>query len=410
MSKLASSQDTIKLQEMIDLSIKKVWTQHIKEDYQKFYLLKEDTLKNALYYHLRRELKDTFLDENKIRIYTEFYYQNGIADLAIVKLKDEFGQAHLKDEIDEVLAIIELKYKSGVSTAPFENDTQKVIQYIENNDVTQFYLAFIHEVEYEMNSDDSWFTFEQQNLVKGRVTELSGYYIEGINQMIWQVNSHHNMNSDTFPSSMLTKAVIIEAADNFNEEKYSKELYHHYLDVIKNTKRVTPELQEAVRYLLYWKLGKVSTKKTASGVQLPWVDQYGRTYYAAGTTASNNNAINHTLEQNLLQSGLDFKDGRLSYESFIKKVDAITKTSIVLPTFYIHIWIPEEYPILDVKVWRTYLWNKGRSINKYSKPMSWQHYEEYTKFFREMVSETGLDWRLVDKGLWSLGDQVNYKE
>jgi hypothetical protein len=91
---------------------------------------------------------------------------------------------------------------------------------------------------------------------------------------------------------------------------------------------------------------------------------------------------------------------------FSSKADTLTETSIVLPTYYIHIWNPAEFPILDVKVWRTFIWNKGEGIYKQTKPKSWVHYEEYTKFYRVLVEETGLEWRIVDKGLWSIGDKL----
>lgn len=35
--------------------------------------------------------------------------------------------------------------------------------------------------------------------------------------------------------------------------------YHHLLDVVKSETEVTQELVDAVNYLMYWKLGKVSS-------------------------------------------------------------------------------------------------------------------------------------------------------
>lgn len=48
------------LQEVIDRVIKEVWVLNISKDYKSFFLLKEDTLKNALYYHLRTRLQHFF--------------------------------------------------------------------------------------------------------------------------------------------------------------------------------------------------------------------------------------------------------------------------------------------------------------------------------------------------------------
>ena len=51
--------------------IKYIWEEKIKEDYDDGWLLGEDTLKNALYYHMRKELSVLFT-ENNLRIFTEF--------------------------------------------------------------------------------------------------------------------------------------------------------------------------------------------------------------------------------------------------------------------------------------------------------------------------------------------------
>ena len=100
-----------KLQETIDQAIKKIWVTNIPHDYKTYYLLKEDSLKNALYYHLRTELH-SMLDYYNLRIYTEYHYQGSIADLAIVKLNNNPGNNnHLQDDIESVLAILKLSIR-----------------------------------------------------------------------------------------------------------------------------------------------------------------------------------------------------------------------------------------------------------------------------------------------------------
>lgn len=178
------------------------------------------------------------------------------------------------------------------------------------------------------------------------------------------------------------------------------------MDFIKKAESISPHLEEAVRYLLNWKLGKISKKQTPSSMIIPWTDEKGTKYYLQGTTSSNNHAIDKALSKNLLELGIKFRDNQITYEEFKSKVDSITKTSIVLPTFFIHLWKPAEYPILDVKVWRVYLWNQGKAVSKNSKPLSWSHYEQYTNFFNDLITKTGLEWRDVDKGLWSIGDDI----
>ncbi|MBT2639831.1 hypothetical protein [Bacillus sp. ISL-39] len=179
------------IQKTIDLAIRSIWVDKISKDHASFYLLKEDTLKNALYYHLRTELA-SLLEKHNLRIFTEFYYGGFIADLAIAKLNDDPGNKdHLKDDIENVLAIIELKYKSCGTMKFFEDDVLKIKNYIDAapSATTQYYLAFIHEAEYECIEDDSWLTLEQQIWAKDRLTELSGHYIDG--EMTWTVLSHN---------------------------------------------------------------------------------------------------------------------------------------------------------------------------------------------------------------------------
>ncbi|WP_270578858.1 hypothetical protein [Caldibacillus thermoamylovorans] len=55
---------TRNLIEKIDSVIKKLWLEDLVIDYAKNFLLKEDSLKNAFYYHLRTRLGRDFLIEN----------------------------------------------------------------------------------------------------------------------------------------------------------------------------------------------------------------------------------------------------------------------------------------------------------------------------------------------------------
>jgi hypothetical protein len=120
---------------------------------------------------------------------------------------DNPGESYLKEEVNCVLAIIELKYKRNGSITPFERDVLKVKQYIDTPPFyqTQYYLAFIHEAEYETAIGDSWLTLEQQRWAKGKVTELSSHYIEGNNEMVWQVLSHNNLNPNHSPQNRLSR-------------------------------------------------------------------------------------------------------------------------------------------------------------------------------------------------------------
>jgi hypothetical protein len=66
-----SGMQTKELVKLIDRTIVDIWENEIKSDYECGWLLKEDTLKNALYFHLRSKLGKVF-ENNDVRIFTEF--------------------------------------------------------------------------------------------------------------------------------------------------------------------------------------------------------------------------------------------------------------------------------------------------------------------------------------------------
>ena len=59
------------IMQIIDEAIKSIWVNEIRNDYENKRLLKEDTLKNAMYFHLRNRI-GWLCDECDLRIFTEF--------------------------------------------------------------------------------------------------------------------------------------------------------------------------------------------------------------------------------------------------------------------------------------------------------------------------------------------------
>lgn len=84
--RVAAIQSSIDIQENIDQCIKNIWANQISRDYKAKSLLLEDSLKNAIYHHLRTEIGDQYLQGNNIRIYTEFRIGSEKADIAIVRI------------------------------------------------------------------------------------------------------------------------------------------------------------------------------------------------------------------------------------------------------------------------------------------------------------------------------------
>lgn len=194
--------DTNEIIYTIDRAIKEAWINEIREDLDKSYILYEDTLKNAFYFHLRNKLKE-LLENNNIRIFTEFHDgelsgKGVIADIAIVKIGDN-EEGHIKDNIDKIYAIIELKHKGAqVPVNPFIADVEKSIKYIKDKALEgcQFYLGFIHEGEFDVE-EKSWLQSKKQaKLAQGRLTELSACYYEGQDEMVYTIISYNNMNKD----------------------------------------------------------------------------------------------------------------------------------------------------------------------------------------------------------------------
>ena len=188
----------------IDRAIKLVWKEDILRDYNNHFILKEDAFKNAFYHHLRLRLGDGFLTRHRVRIFTEYYLRNNErADLAIVRLlpkKEMVAQDyHLKDRVDEILAVIELKHKANsCGSNPFLQDVNKVKKYIglKSYMTCQFYLGFIHETEYSIE-ETSWLSKKQQeSWAIGRLTELSAFYEEEFGNMEMKVISYNKWNSE----------------------------------------------------------------------------------------------------------------------------------------------------------------------------------------------------------------------
>ena len=184
----------------IDRAIKEAWLKNISKDYKNLHLLKEDTLKNSLYYHVRRKLSTQFLEDSGIRMFTEFNDAGlrgmGVrADLAIVQLSKNTG-AYLGDCIKSIAAIVELKYGCKYTTdSYFYADIEKVKNYIKNlKDDTLYYLGFVIEKEYYC---PNWLTKKQtNNWADKKLVVLSANHDVGRSDMGFYMQSCNGLNRD----------------------------------------------------------------------------------------------------------------------------------------------------------------------------------------------------------------------
>lgn len=166
--------------QMIDEEIVSIWKHEIKTDYEGGWLLKEDTLKNALYFHLRSRLGKLF-DENDIRIFTEFtdceFKHSGYRpDMVIARVNTDSDEKYWGDDVTKCLAVIELKYKTGFTASEeIYADYDKLRYYVETLGVdSKLYMATIWEYE-----DDETPWAEDTDWIKDRVTELNASYKRG---------------------------------------------------------------------------------------------------------------------------------------------------------------------------------------------------------------------------------------
>ncbi len=175
----------------IDKCITRIWETKIKQDYDNGWILREDTLKDSLYFHLRNSLNDLF-EKNNLRIFTE--YGTGIfkgtgyrPDMVIAKVDLEKEEYQYENCIEEVLCVIEIKNLQGFySHKIILNDFEKLKKYskIINLDC-KFYMATIWEYEDEQTSwikDAKW--------CKGRLTELNASYKNSNGDSQFYISKH----------------------------------------------------------------------------------------------------------------------------------------------------------------------------------------------------------------------------
>lgn len=172
-------------------TIMDVWRYDIKSDYNHHFLLKEDTLKNAMYYHIRNRLGDTFIKDNNLAIFTEYYIDtNQKIDLVVVEIDvDKAKNDYLGNCVEEIIAIVEMKYKGrNVSEKHFINDVEKVLVFTNQfkSMATKFFLAFIRE-KYFHADEVTNFLSDYEGYPSGRIVELLSYGSVEKDNMVWKV-------------------------------------------------------------------------------------------------------------------------------------------------------------------------------------------------------------------------------
>lgn len=176
----------------IDATIRYVWKNKIKDDYNNGWLLKEDTLKNSFYFHLRSKLGDLF-DKHDIRIFTEFtdekFKGTGYRpDMVIATVNFDSDDSYYGNSITNCLAVIEFKYKQGFnSSTDIYEDYKKLRKYASNLKINcKLYMATIWEYE----DDETCWESENSRWATGKLTELNASYKRNSNEMNFYICDH----------------------------------------------------------------------------------------------------------------------------------------------------------------------------------------------------------------------------
>ncbi len=196
---------------------------------------------------------------------------------------------------------------------------------------------------------------------------------------------------------------IRESVNDYDSDRHAEEFYDFYIKRIKMAVEPGEQLETDIRHLFYWFLGKVR-KTEASPIETVQINE--NIYYISESAPSNRAAVEEAVRGENLWAGLAFMNGNLPVDNLINKARRITKNSIVIPAFFIHIFKPHEYPILNNKVWAAYREELGKSIFTNTKPSTWDNYLEYVSYCSYLKRRTGLTLREIDKALWVIGERV----
>lgn len=161
--------------QIIDDAIKSIWENEICKDYNANWIMNEDGLKNALYFHLRKCLEPILL-ENDLRIFTEFkdaefHGCKYRPDMVIARVDLNSDADYWRQAVEKCVAVIELKFKSRFSDKEaIYADYDKLRKYIETLGITgEIYMATIWECE----DDPTTWIRKNAAWAKGKVTELN---------------------------------------------------------------------------------------------------------------------------------------------------------------------------------------------------------------------------------------------
>lgn len=180
--------DIRELRKRIKEIVKYIWVNEIKNDHYNGMLLREDSLKSSLYFHLRNYLKYE-IEHDNVRIYTEYYVKgcNATADIAVALIDNDYKEYHDVKDATHPIAVFELKALSAkIGKKKFQDDIDKVKNIYENAEILNacdFYLCFINEY-----GDEDQFWVDKRHKKNFKITECTAVYNWETEEMDWDVH------------------------------------------------------------------------------------------------------------------------------------------------------------------------------------------------------------------------------
>ena len=175
-------------------TIKYIWEYDIPKDYISQLLMKEDTFKNALYFHIRTRLS-ALLEKYNIMIFTEFdtdkFRKTGCrADLILAQMNFDKEEEFWGDCVENYICIFELKFKGDYKTASEDiwKDYDKMKYYIEELDLGDYCHYYVATI-WESYPDSKWWLPKDTLWAKGRLTELNADY-NSKDEMSFYIKEH----------------------------------------------------------------------------------------------------------------------------------------------------------------------------------------------------------------------------
>ena len=174
-------------------TIKYIWEYDIPRDYKNKAILKEDTLKNSIYFHIRTRL-GALLEKYNIMIFTEFntdkFHKSGYRANIIIAQMDFTKNEFWGDCVKNFICVFELKFKRNFASASNEiykdyDKTEKYIRTLDLGEYCHYYIATI----WECRTNSKWWLPQNTLWAKGKLTELNADY-NSKDEMSFYVNEH----------------------------------------------------------------------------------------------------------------------------------------------------------------------------------------------------------------------------